>query len=321
MSQPIVTLSCMRQSGGSTNQVQRSVNKRLDAQFGVISRKQALAAGLSRSEIETKLRKELWTAVAPAVYKVGGSPTTREQRFMAAILWAGDGAVVSHRSAACLWGLEGEFDDVVEIICPTDKRPPAGVTVHYRRLASNESTYLGVLPVTTATRTLFDLASVIPVDDLLVARDDALRRRLTTWRRLRAQLDKAARGQAGTRTFRATLAGDNIGESHLERLFLPVVRKFKLPRPKLQYEVRLASGRTVFIDFAFPDDRLAIEIEGFGVHGQQIRWQQDMDRENELTELGWQVLRFSKQDLTKRPDRVASRILACLEIARSRQSA
>ena len=302
----------MQKPKGRAVQVQRRINRKLDRQFGVISRKQALAAGLTRTQIQTKLRKEIWKMVLPGIYKVGGSPATREQKLMAAILWAGDGAVVSHRSSGWVWGLEGEFEDVIEIICPKDKRAPSGVIVHKRKLASSEWTHFGALPITTVTRTLFDLASVIPIEDLLIARDDALRRRLTSWRQLHAQLDKTGQGQAGAKVFRVALTGDNMGESPLERRFLAMARKFRLPSLELQYPVKLKSGITIFIDFAFPQRRLAIEVEGFGVHGQQLRWQQDMNRENELTELQWRTLRFSREDLIRRPDKVAARIIACL---------
>lgn len=100
MSLPLTTLRGMQKAYADPTHIQRRVNKKLDSQFGVISRKQALALGISRTEIETKLKKEIWVPVLPGIYKVGGSPATREQRLMAAVLWAGDGAVVSHRSAA-----------------------------------------------------------------------------------------------------------------------------------------------------------------------------------------------------------------------------
>lgn len=306
---------------GQSVHVQRRINKRLNAQFGAISRDQALSAGSTRTEIETRLRKEIWQPALPGIYKVGGSPATPEQRLMAAVLWAGDGAVIAYRSAAYLWKLEGDFDDAVEIILPRPKRSPPGVKVHNRKISPSEKTYLGVLPVTTVTRTLFDLSSMIPINDLLVARDDALRRRLTTWRRLRAQLTKAERGQAGAKVFRKAMMGDNRGESPLERRFLAMARRFRLPEPELQYPITLKSGVTVFIDFAFPLHRLAIEVDGFAVHGQQLRWQQDMDRANQLTELDWRTLRFSNHDLVRRPERVAARILACLNRDEQRRQA
>jgi hypothetical protein len=286
----------------------------MSKQFGVLSRAQALAAGLTRGGIEWRLKKEIWTSVFPGVYKSSCSPPGMKQRMMAAILWAGVGAVLSHRSGAQLWELEGNFEGPVEITLPSHKKPPPGIVGHRRKLVSSEQTHLGIFPITTVTRTLFDLASVVTLDQLLIARDDAIRRRRTTWARLEDQLSRGVKGQPGVQRFRQILKSDSRGESPLEREFMGIVRRFGLPTPIAQYEIGLAKGGSIFIDFAYPEARLAIEMHGFGTHGaQEARWENDLDRDNELTGLRWNIFHFSKKQLVGGPEKVARRIRAYLE--------
>jgi very-short-patch-repair endonuclease len=295
----------------TVSQLERRINKKMTTQFGLITREQALVAGMTRSMIEGRLIKERWVPVIKGIYKVGGAPPSFKQKLMAALLWAGEGAIASGRSAARVWRLEGEFDGAIEITTQKSSKPPPGIIVYRRKLEPADITKVGVFPMTKVARTLFDLASVVPLNQLLIARDDALTRRLTNWKQLSEQPRGVSRGCKGTVAFKASLTGDNRGSSDLERLFLRFARQFGLPPPSLQYELQLRDGSTVFIDFAYPNAKLAIETDG-SRHDQPVRAKRDRKRDNSLLVIGWGTMRLSRDDILYRPAEVAKQILDCL---------
>src|SRR5579884_1527274 len=91
------------------------VSRHADAQFGVFSAQQARRAGLARASIARRLKAGVWERVHPATYRLRGAPPHWRQSLSAALLWAGSGAVVSHRAAGLLWHLDGMEPDAVEI--------------------------------------------------------------------------------------------------------------------------------------------------------------------------------------------------------------
>jgi len=110
-----------------------SLRRLFESQHGVIHRRQALAAGVTRGAIQKKLARGEGVPVLPATYRLSGSPQTWHQRVMAACIWAGPGAVASHRTAAALLDLPGFKPGIIEIT--TSRRPSAaGIIVHRCRM-------------------------------------------------------------------------------------------------------------------------------------------------------------------------------------------
>jgi hypothetical protein len=131
----------------------------LDRQAGVLSRAQALAAGLTAREVDRHLARRLWRPLHPRVYLAAGHPPTDEARVRAAALWAGDGAVVVGAAAVWWHGLAPRAPAVVALAVP--RRPPAdrpGATARRRDLAQGDVVTLRGLAVPVRPLALLDAA-------------------------------------------------------------------------------------------------------------------------------------------------------------------
>ena len=271
-------------------------------QRGLITRMQAILAGLSERQIDHRLTTGMWRPAHPGVYTAIECSEDWKQRAMAACLWAGEGAAVSHRSAALLWRLDGIVTSLVEITTPRALRDPRVVIHRSRLLTAEQLTRVAGIPVTSPTRTLINLSAVVPPQRVEVALDDALRRGLTSIARLELEIGERAPGLAGVRTLRKTLEGYRRAplESPLERRFLRLLRAEGLPEPEVQHEI-YANGRLIArVDFAYPDLRLGIEVDGYRWHSGRVRWAKDLVLRNELTALRWRILHITEQDMSGR---------------------
>ncbi|MGH2829666.1 MAG: endonuclease domain-containing protein [Actinomycetota bacterium] len=165
------------------------------------------------------------------------------------------------------------------------------------------------------TRTLIDLAAVCPMEVVEEALDDALRRRLVTIPQLRRRLAELPRGRPGITPMRALLDAREqpvVPQSVFETRLLRLMRRAGLPQPVLQHEIYDGQRRIGFVDFAFVDQRLVIEADGYRWHFARERFENDHARRNDLTLLGWRVLAVTWKDLCRRPDWVANSIRRAL---------
>jgi very-short-patch-repair endonuclease len=287
-------------------------------QHGLISRKQALAAGIGLKAIERRVTAGRWRSVQPGVYAPRSAPASWHQRLLAAVMCGGRGALASHRAAAALWRLDGIDERLIEISIPAGRRI-RGAVVH-RRSTSGDPRIVNLdhIPATGIERTIIDLAVVVPIDRVALAMDDALRRRRTSRDRLALDLDSLkSRGRTGSGAIRRLLEQrgerDSMAESRLEASLLRLLRSRRIPLPEPQY--RVVDGGTVLarLDFAYPTAHIGIETDGYRWHGGRERWARDMRRENRLKLLGWTLLRFSWEDVNEHPELVAGQIKAALE--------
>ena len=290
------------------------------SQHGVISRAQALTAGMTERAIDRRIATGHWKRVHAGVYRVSPFRTSWHQRLAALVLFGGPAALASHRSAARLWGLDGTEGRPLEISVKTGRRI-RGAIVHRR--GSNDDPPVRLLDGIRATaieRTLIDLAAVASPRSAGLALDDALRRNLTTLERVGTEL-AAAKGRAGTRALRQLLSlrddRDAILESSLEAALLRLIRGHRLPLPVPQYPVGDGDELVARLDFAYPTHLLGIETDGYRWHASRDRWRADMRRENRLKLLGWTLLRFSWEDIHNQPGTVAEHIRAALCRSRS----
>lgn len=283
----------------------------------MISREQAVEAGMRPNVIDARLRSGRWVRVHPRVYRPRGAPTSWHGQLMAALLWAGPRSFASHRAAARLYGLEGAERAPVEIAQWTGRARP-GVLVHRLRAQDRpETRIVDGLRVSRPERTLLDLAAVVSAPRAGQALDDALRRRLTTLRALRRLLDASSSpGRDGTAGLRILLeireSSDPRVESELERRLVRLLRTAGLPRPVPQHEVTSRGKVVARLDFAYPDLHLGIETHGYRWHGGPERWRRDMARENRLKRLGWVVLAFTWDDVVADPERVVEEVRSFL---------
>ena len=162
-------------------------------QLGLITRIQAVRDGLSERQIDHRLQSGIWRLVHPGVYAASEYPVDWHQRSLAACLWAGPPVALSHRSAALLWKLEGIMGSRVEITTPR-RLADSTVVIHRSSLLKrNDITHTRGLPVTSVSRTLLDLAAVVPLEPFEIALDSALSRGLTSTRRLAFEIGAQAR--------------------------------------------------------------------------------------------------------------------------------
>lgn len=244
---------------------------------------------------------------APGVYATAGSPPTWERRLTAGLLSLGRDALVSHRAAAALHGLDRSHPDVVEFTMPRHGRGRQGpFTVHTTaHLGRADTVVIGGLRVTSATRTIIDLARLrVPREEIEGAIDSAVRLRLSSPIVLERRLTQLrGRGRWGCRLLDDLLV-DSGSHTMLERRFLALVRGAGLPRPRAQ-AVQRHGGRTVArVDFIYDEYRLVIEVSGQHGHSSPSERSRDAQRRNELQEMGWVVYEYTWDHVTRQPSYV-----------------
>jgi hypothetical protein len=271
---------------------------------------------MSTKQIDGLLSRQRLTRVHAGIYRLPDTPPTWEQRALAACY--ATGGVASHRAALKLWGVRLQAyspdDWPVEVtVARANAARPAGVIVHRspdldtRSVATRSS-----VPLTTPQRMLVDLGAVLDYRQVTQAVEQCIVSRLLSVATIRNELERIARrGRRGAGTLRAVLAdwplGDARPESVLEVAFARLSKAAGLPRPEFQYPI-LLNGRVRRIDFAYPCLRIAIEVDGFGCRTDRAGFQDERWRQNDLVRAGWQVLRFTWDDVIHRADYVAATI-------------
>jgi very-short-patch-repair endonuclease len=286
------------------------------ADLGVVTRSQALDEGLTAEEVDHQLERQLLGRLHRGVYLHGAVALTREGRCLAAVKAAGEGAVISHRSAARLWGLDRVPVARIELTVPhTDLPLRAGLLVHRTNfLPPADRTVLGRVPVTSVARTLLDLGAVVPFEVVEQAVSDAVTRTLVTPPQLYAVLDRTGkRGRRGTAALRAVMRDadpDEKSESELER------RLWRLaPKPPglvQQHEVVLSDGKRCRLDMALPERMIAIEADGHRWHADAKRTRADRERRRALEKLGWHVYEYGWSDVVDDAEATRAELRAIL---------
>jgi hypothetical protein len=269
-------------------------------QHGLVTRVQLLAAGLSSTAIGRRLDAGAWLPLAAGVYALASSPPTWQRQVLAACLAVG--GIASHRTAAAMWGLSSFRPGPVHVLVAHGRSscaPPA--TLHQSRtLRPSDVTRIDGIPVTRVARTLADLARDVPRPALEDAVDDALCRRLVSLDRLVRQRG-SPRLTAVLATWRDGSAPQGVAEARLLRRLVHA----GLPPPETQHEVWHAGRFVARLDVAWPDRRLAVELDGFRWHASPRAFQRDRSRRNALVHLGWTVFQATPADLVGDGARVA----------------
>ncbi len=287
----------------------------MSAQFSLFTRRQALAAGYSKREIDGRLAKGVWLRVYDGVYQLPGLAASWRRTLLALQLWGGEDAVLSHRSAAALLRLEGFEEGTLELTLIRRRRPVDGAIVHFTdHLPPRQVCQHDPFRITSVPRTLLDLCSVVGEERIEVGLCDGLRRRLTSIAELQAFVDEAPnRGKRGAGLLRKLLGVvDHRGlRSTFEVLFARLLRSAQFPL-QARYNVALNGKVIAELDFAFPDQRIGVECDGHGSHVQKKDFQRNVNRYNQLELAGWRVLRFTWYDLKHRPEYIISTIRQAL---------
>jgi very-short-patch-repair endonuclease len=284
-----------------------------ERQHGVVARAQLLQIGVGSRAIGHRLACGRLHPVHRGVYAVGHRLLTREGRWTAAVLAAGAGAVLSHRSAAALWGIRRGAGRI-EVTTPRALRARPGLRVHQARLAEDEVTVVRGIPATTPARTLLDLAAVVGARQLERAVNEAEVLRLGDAVVL-ADLLRRHRRRRGAGALRRILdegrAGARVTRSELEDRFTAFLDDAGLPRPETN--VHLAVGRRlVEADCVWRGARLVVELDGFAGHAPRQAFERDRARDRALLAAGWRVARVTWRQLTAEPRALAAELRALL---------
>jgi very-short-patch-repair endonuclease len=199
------------------------------------------------------------------------------------------------------------------------RRPQTGIRIHRALLPPDEVTRIDGLAVTTVARTLVDLAGVVPSDHLAAAVQQAERLRSFDGRAIERVLARArnrrGNGHAALTALLAQLRGHELQltRSTLEIRFAALVERHGLPRPRTNVHVH---GREV--DAWWPQARLAVEADGWRDHGTRVVFQRDREKGNWLALRGVTLLRFTHDDVTRRPAEVAEQLAKALAVKAQR---
>jgi very-short-patch-repair endonuclease len=252
---------------------------------------------MTDASIRHSVRRGLWIREEPNVFRVAAAPPTWEQRLIDSCLRYRGRVWVSHRAAAAFWGLDGFNPGIVEATADVDVRGFwQDVVVHrVKAMPKRHVTVIRGIPITTIHRTLMDLGAVASRDDVELALECALRRKVTTTdrlaRRLAAEGGKGKRGTGTLRTILARrLAGHRPTESQLETRFLQFLRRHRLPRPERQTTIYDQSGVVARVDFIYPAQRLIVEVDSRRYHSSPADWERDLRRRNRITSGGYLIL-------------------------------
>jgi hypothetical protein len=278
-----------------------------DVQHGVVARWQLTELGLRPSAIDRRIRAGRLRPLHRGVYAVGHRQLRTEAFWLAAALACGPGAVLSHATAAALWGLRPSSATRIDITARRRRGRP-GIRIHRAQCHAREATIHRAIPVTTPARTLLDLAATTPRRALERALDEAEQLRLFDLTALRSTIE-AHRGRPGAPILEAVLehhtAGTTLTRSELEEQFLRLCDDHDIARPLTN--VRLEG---LEVDFHWPELRLVVEVDGYAFHHTRRAFERDRARDALLTAAHIDVMRFSHRQVTTQPHAIAHALAA-----------
>lgn len=290
-----------------------------EGQHGLFTLEQAATRGVTASALKTALRTGTCERVAEGVYRIIGAPRTWEQRLMTLTL-VSTPAAASHRSAAALLRIPGFAPGPLEVTTtrPLRHRTVDRVVHSSRILPGSHLAVIGGVPSTRAARTLVDLAGVLHPARVERAVDSCLSANLVSLEALHTTFgDLAGRGRRGIAAMRSILEERGGGfvapASELEARFLALVRSAGLPEPVRQLDAGDTAGWIGRVDFAYPTNRLLIELDGRRWHTAKLDLEADRRRDNQLVATGWRVIRVTWEQLCESPDDVATLMLRALQ--------
>jgi hypothetical protein len=286
------------------------------AQHGVISAVQLAALGISRHSIRARLARGRLHLVHRGVYAVGHPLLSERGTWMAAVLACGPDTVLSHRSAAALWGLRSAPAGDISVTSPRRASSRPGIRVHrVRELPGSEVSDVDAIPVTSVARTLLDLAGVVAPHALERACDQAEILRLFDLTSLHAVLAHHPK-RRGARALRRVLAEHTIGlaptQSELESRLLTLCADHGLPMPECNVPVALPGAQKTTVDFLWRVERLVVETDGWETHRTRLAFERDRDRDARLALGGYRCIRFTWRRLRDEPREVARTLRALL---------
>ncbi len=290
----------------------------LAGHHGVFSRKEARELGLSDNQIAGLLRRNEAVRTHPSTFRSTAHRRGWKSQARGAAVSA-DG-ILSHRSAAALWRIDGFPLALVELTIPYSRSVHLpGVKVHRsKQYRFADLTMIDGLPVTGIARTVLDLAAVVSPRRLDYALDAVIRQKLVEWPDVYEVLIRhSARGRNGCGKLRTMLEaryGDTaIPDSRWNRMVGTLLLDAGLAEPVYEHEVVNRAGEFVArVDLAYPRIKLAIELDSVRWHHNLDSFVADPRRKNALLLEGWRVLTFTWDDFSTRPGELVRSVRVAL---------
>jgi very-short-patch-repair endonuclease len=289
--------------------IDRKIAALANRQRGYVARCQLLRLGLGADAIDYRLRIGRLIRAYAGVYAVGHLPTLPQDRAMA----CGDGAVLSHSTAACVWGIFRRWETPFEVTAPSNHRR-RGIRVHRAALDRRDiTTHLG-LPVTSAARTVFDVSPRLQDKSLRRTVNDLRRAKHLRLQELAGLAERLPRAPAARRITQVIdVPAGGPTRSDLEDRFIAFAARFGLP----DFETNVwVAGREA--DVWFAKERVIVELDGHDFHSDRESFEADRDSDATALALGIATVRITDPRIKVAPEREADRLL---KILRSRRAA
>jgi very-short-patch-repair endonuclease len=279
------------------------------SQHGVVSLIQLMGLGLTGSGVRKRVTAGRLHFVHRGVYAVGHARLSLDGKRMAAVLACGDGAALSHRSAADPLGLRPSSTPGFDVTSPTRAgRRRRGIRVHTgTTLMPRDLTTVRAIPSTNVPRTLLDLAEVVNQRQLERAIDRAEQLEIFDLLATQQLLDRSPGRRGAPRLRRAIAADPVLTRSAIEELMYAICRDAGVPKPEANYQIGKYEA-----DFCWPGKRLIAETDGRKTHKTAHAFEHDRRRDQELTVAGWRVVRFTYRQLVNEPEAIAATLRALL---------
>ena len=285
-------------------------------QHGLITRRQAREAGVTRSGWAHRLRSDRWQAVSHRVARRRGSPNTVQQRLLAAVLDVGPSAYISHGAAAALWGANGFDQEPPDLIVVRDGSQTLTelARVHRpRHLPDPFGTTLEAIPVVRPTLVLLQLAPKLSPDRLRRLLDQLWTRRLLSGASVARELAGLMhRGRPGTVAMRKLL--DSLPDGYvpaasgLEGRFAWILEAAGLPTMRRQVDLGDEGSWAGRVDFLSHDVPLVVEVDSERYHSALTDREADVARQQRLEAAGFVVCRFTDTEVWRHPARVVEQV-------------
>lgn len=271
-------------------------------QRGYVTRQQLLDLGAGPGTIKYRVAKGALIVVHAGVYAVGHAPVSAPDRAYAAVLACGPDAVLSHGTAASLWGIDKRWRTPFEVTVPSTRRRP-GIRIHRTKLTRGDIRRHDGIRVTSPARTVLDISPRLTDRALTRAVNDLRIAGFLRPHDLRDLLNRCPTHHGAPRL--QALADPQSGptRSELEDAFQDLSTRFGLP-PAL-VNARVAGYE---VDVLFPEEKVIVELDGYGFHRSKESFERDRERDATTLAHGFVTVRITWKRLTDRPENEAARL-------------
>jgi hypothetical protein len=292
--------------GGQSATAEQKLARIAGRAWGVVTRAEAIAAGLSEREIDRRIEKGLLVRVFPGVYRVGHAAPSYESLYLAAVKACGEGAALMGTAAAHLLGLVKGRPPVPQVLTPTKRRVKGVETRESRHIDPRDVTTHKGIRVTNVPRTLCDVAAGQPLRDLARTCHEAGVKYRTTPKDVERVLRRRP-NTPGARKLRIIMSGgEPVRLSFLEDTFFALLRRENLPLPTTN-----KPAGTKRVDCRWEEPPLTVELDSYRFHNSRYAWEQDHRRAREARKRG-EFRQYTYADVLEDPRDMLAELHALL---------